>query len=129
MATRHRETADGWVTFAGILMIIGGFFAFFEGLAALLKHGRFYADVPNYPFGSSVTAWGWIQLLAGIIVLLAGIYVMRGALWARIVGIALASLSAISSFFFIPYYPFWAFTVLILDVLIIGALAVKPAEA
>jgi hypothetical protein len=50
-------------------------------------------------------------------------------LWARIAGITLASLSAIANFFFIPYYPFWALTVIILDVLIIGALAGQTAEA
>jgi hypothetical protein len=64
-----------------------------------------------------------IQLIAGLIVLLAGFYVMRGALWARIVGITLASLSAIANFFFIPFYPFWALLIITLDIFVIWALA------
>ena len=92
----------GRVFFAGIVMMVGGFFAFFEGLAAVLKGGSFYAKVPNYPFGTNVTTWGWIVLIAGIIVLLAGLYVMTGAPWAKIVGITLASLSALANSFFIP---------------------------
>ena len=83
------DVGAGWVFFAGIVMIMGGIFAFFEGLAALLKHGNFYHSVANYPFGTSLTAWGWTVLIAGIIVTLAGFYVMAGALWARIVGITL----------------------------------------
>jgi uncharacterized membrane protein HdeD (DUF308 family) len=113
----------GWVLFAGVVMIVAGFFAFFEGLAAVLKSGSFYARVPNYPYGANVRAWGWIMLIVGVIVLLAGFYVMTGALWARIVGISLASLSALAHFFFIPFYPFWSLTVITLNIFVIWALA------
>ena len=51
-------------------------------------------------------------------------YVMTGALWARIVGITLAALSAFANFFFIPFYPFWSLMVITLDILVIWALAV-----
>jgi len=124
-----RGTADqagvgaGWVLFAAIMMIMGGSFAILEGLAALLKHGNFYHSVSSYPFGSSVAAWGWTVLIVGIIVLLAGFYVMTGALWARIVGITIASLSALANFFFIPYYPIWALVIITVDVFVIWALA------
>ncbi len=70
-----------------------------------------------------MTTWGWIHLIVGAIVLLAGFYVMRGALWARIVGITLASLSALANFFFIPFYPFWALSIITLDIFVIWALA------
>ena len=113
----------GWVLFAAVMMMVGGVFAIFEGLAALLKNGRFYQTVGDYPFGDNITAWGWVVLIAGAIVLLAGFYVMTGALWARLVGITLASLSAIAHFFFIPFYPFWALTVITLNVFVIWALA------
>ena len=117
------DVGAGWVLFASIMMIAGGFFAIIEGLAALLKHGRFYHNVASYPYGSGVTTWGWLVLIAGIIVLLAGFYVMTGALWARVVGITIASLSALANFFFIPFYPFWALTIITLDVFVIWALA------
>ena len=123
MTEERASVGAGWVLFAAIVMIIGGFFAVFEGLAALLKGGNFYHDVANYPFGSTVTTWGWIVLIAGIIVLLAGFYVMTGAVWARIVGITLASLSALANFFFIPFYPFWAIMIITLDLFVIWALA------
>ena len=123
MVEERAEAGAGWVLFAAIMMMLGGFFAFFEGLAAVLKGASFYAKVPDYPFGTNVKAWGWIVLIAGIIVLVAGIYLLRGALWARIVGITLASLSALANFFFIPFYPFWALTVITLDIFVIWALA------
>jgi hypothetical protein len=122
--TRERAgVGAGWVLFAAIMMITGGLFAIFEGLAALLKHGRFYRNVANYPFDAHVATWGWIVLIAGVIVLLAGFSVMTGAVWARIVGITIASLSALANFFFIPFYPFWALTIITLDLFVIWALA------
>ena len=122
-AEERAGVGAGWILFASIVMIVGGIFAFLEGLAALLNGGSFYANVPNYPFGTNVTTWGWIVLIAGIIVFLAGFAVLRGALWARIVGITLASLSALANFFFIPFYPLWALTVITLDIFVIWALA------
>jgi hypothetical protein len=117
------EAGAGWILFAAIVMIMGGFFAILEGLAALLAHGNFYHSVANYPFGGTLTTWGWVLLIAGSIVLLAGFYVMTGAIWARIVGITLASLSALANFFFLPFYPFWAIMIITLDFFVIWALA------
>ena len=123
MTEERAGVGAGWVLFAAIMMMVAGFFAFFEGLAALLKGGKFYTTAANYPYGANVTTWGWIALIAGIIVFLAGLYVMTGALWARIVGITLASLQALAHFFFIPFYPFWAIIVITLDIFVIWALA------
>jgi hypothetical protein len=56
------------------------------------------------------------------VVLFAGFAVMSGKTWGRTVGVILAVLSALSNFAFIPYYPFWAITIIALDVFIIWAL-------
>ena len=122
-AGERAPVGAGWVLFASIMMIMGGVFAIFEGLAALLKHGNFYHNATNYPYGAHVTAWGWIVLIAGIVVLLAGFSVMAGAMWARVVGITIASLSALGNFFFIPFYPFWALMIITIDIFVIWALA------
>jgi hypothetical protein len=125
----YREETSGWVTagvtFAGVLMLmIGGFHAL-TGLAALLDD-QFYVVTQNYWFEFDVTAWGWIHLLAGVIAVVAGIYLFSGATWARVVGIAFAVLSALINFAFIPYYPFWSLLIIALDVWIVWALS-RPA--
>lgn len=122
-AGERPDTGAGWVLFAAIVMIVSGFFAIIEGLGALLRHGAFYHSVANYPFGGSLTTWGWVILIAGGVVCLAGFAVLTGALWARMLGITLAGLSALANFFFLPYYPFWALTVITLDFFVIWALA------
>jgi hypothetical protein len=54
--------------------------------------------------------------------------VLSGRTWGRVVGITLAMLSALTNFLFIPYYPFWALTVIALDVFVIWALAAHGRE-
>jgi hypothetical protein len=114
--------AVGFIMFAGIMMIMAGFFQLFAGLVALFEN-EFYVATRNYLFQFDATTWGWIQLLVGLVVALAGFGVLAGRTWARVVGITLALVSAVANFAFIPYYPFWALTVIAIDIFVIWALA------
>ncbi len=114
--------AVGFIIFAGVLMIMAGAFQAFTGVVALFEN-EFYVTTRNYVFQFDATTWGWIHMLLGIVVALAGFGVIFGQTWARVVGIILAVLSAFANFAFIPYYPFWSITVIALDVFIIWALA------
>jgi hypothetical protein len=122
---RTERDVSGWAmggtAFAGVIMLLVGVFHAIAGLVALIDD-EFYVVGANYTFELDVTGWGWIHLLAGIGVALAGLYVFSGATWARIVGIALAMLSAVANFFFIPYYPFWSILMIALAVWAIWAL-------
>jgi hypothetical protein len=127
---QYREpsgAAVGWILFAGILMIMIGIFHAISGLAALIEDD-FYVTTPNYLLEFDVTTWGWIHLIGGIVVLLAGFGVFAGRTWARAVGITLAGVSAIANFAFIPYYPLWSLTIIALNIFVIWALAVHGRE-
>ena len=112
----------GWVFFAAIMMIVLGIFGIFEGLAAIVRDG-FYHVPPNYYISINTAGWGWIHLIISIIVVLAGFALFQGATWARVVGIIMATISAIANFLFIPYYPIWSLLIITLCVLVIWALA------
>jgi hypothetical protein len=113
--------AQGFILFAGILMIMGGAFQALAGLVAIFQD-EFYVSTRNYLLQFDTTSWGWIHLLLGLLVLFAGIAVMSGKTWARVIGIILAVLSALANFSFIPYYSFWALIIITLDVFVIWAL-------
>ena len=123
MATRE---VSGWtlgfVVFAGVILMMIGIFHALTGLAAILEN-EFFVVGSNYAYEIDVTAWGWLHLIFGVIVALAGVGVWNGATWARIVGMTLATISAIGNFFFIPYQPVWAILMIALAVLVIAALA------
>ena len=125
--SRVRREPPGWATgfivFAAVMMMMTGVFQALAGLIAIFEN-EFYVATRNYLFQFDVTAWGWIHLIVGVIVALAGFALLSGATWARVVGITLAVLSAIANFLFIPYYPFWSLLIIALDVFVIWALAV-----
>ncbi|MGO8959336.1 MAG: hypothetical protein ACLQFR_18500 [Streptosporangiaceae bacterium] len=118
-----RLGAGAWTgrILAGTLMIISGVLSFLVGLAAITRAAFFHATV-TYPYHWSVHGWGWAQLILGIVVFAAGVCVFSGMLWARIVGVILAVLSALGSFLFVPYQPLWSIIVIALDGFMIWAL-------
>ncbi|HET6212408.1 MAG TPA: hypothetical protein VFE14_05995, partial [Micromonosporaceae bacterium] len=107
---------------AGTMMLIIGVYQVFMGIAAIAKDD-FFVVAPNYAYKVNTTSWGWIHLILGALILAAGFFVFTGALWARAIGIAMAALSAIANFFFLPYYPLWSLLVIALDIFAIWALA------
>jgi hypothetical protein len=123
----HNDWAVGGIVFAAVMMMMAGIFQALAGIVALFKN-EFYAVTPSYVFEFDATAWGWIHLLIGIGVGLAGFGVLRGNLASRIVGIALAALSIVTNFMFIPYYPFWSLAIITLGVFVIWALAAHGRE-
>jgi hypothetical protein len=64
----------------------------------------------------------------GLLVAFAGWGLLSGRTWARAVAIALAVLSAIANFLFIPYYPFWSLLIITLDVFVIWAVAAHGGD-
>ena len=118
--------AIGGTVFAGVILILVGCFHAIQGLVAIFDD-QFFVVTSNYTFKFDTTAWGWIHLLGGILLVFAGAYVFSGATWARIVGMTVAVLSAVVNFFFIPYYPFWALLIIALDIWVIWALS-RPLE-
>jgi hypothetical protein len=124
-AARPSGWVIGGVTFASTIMILVGIFQAIEGLAAIINDG-FFVLTQNYAFDLDTTAWGWIHLIIGIVVVLAGFALWQRKVWAATVAIFLAIISAISNFFFIPYYPFWSILMIALAVWVIWAIT-RPA--
>jgi hypothetical protein len=119
------QPLSGWatsgITFAATMMLLIGIFEAIAGLSAIFDD-EFYVVTANYVFDLDVTAWGWVHLLLGILLVVAGWGLYARSTWAGVLAIVLAVLSAVANFFFIPYYPFWSILVIALDVWVIWAL-------
>lgn len=119
--------AVGLTVFAGTMMILIGAFQAIQGLVAL-ANDSFYVVGQKWVFQVDVTAWGWVHLLLGALLFVAGIFLFRGAVWARTIGVILAGVSALANFAWLPYYPIWAVLVIALDVFVIWALTVHGRD-
>jgi hypothetical protein len=117
----------GWGYFASFMMMLLGVFEGIAGLAAIFKD-NFYVVTENQLLVFNFKTWGWISLILGIVIFMAGLELLRGALWARVVAVLLAGLSLIANMSFVQAYPIWSIAMMVIDVLIIYALTVHGAE-
>ncbi|EGX60862.1 integral membrane protein [Streptomyces zinciresistens K42] len=127
-STAARPPADtGWLSgglvFAGVLLLVNGLLALLQGISAIAADDV-YARVGDYVFKANLTAWGWILLVIGVVAMCVGYGILKGAWWARITGIFLASLSMVAHFLFLPYAPVWSVVMVGIDFFVILALAV-----
>ena len=120
-STHRSGFAVGLTVFAAVMMMIVGAFQAIYGLVAIFND-TFYVVGEKWTFSLDITFWGWIHLLIGIIVVGAGIFLLAGATWARVVGVVVATLSAVLNFMSLPYYPVWSILIVAVNVLVIWAL-------
>lgn len=118
------DQVSGWTIFAAVMMIFTGVTAILEGISAIARD-RLLVLTRSYVYQFNATGWGWIHLVLGVVIALAGCALFTGAMWARVVGVTLAGFSLIANFAWLPWFPLWAIVVIALDVLIIWALCAK----
>jgi hypothetical protein len=110
-----------------MLVMMGGFEAI-QGLVALFKDEYYVVTRSGLLLNVDYTTWGWTHLIIGLVAIATGIGVMLGQMWARVVGIIVAVISAFANLAFIAAYPLWCTIVIAMDVLVIYALAVHGRE-
>ena len=117
----------GLIAFAAVVLFIVGCFNLLYGIAAVANSHVFVANA-HYVFGDLRT-WGWITLAIGFLQLIAAGGVLMGNQLARWYGVVVVGLSAIDMMFFIPAYPFWALTILAVDIVAIYGLCAYGSRA
>ena len=120
------EERSGWVTFAGVLLLIAGVLNIIYGIAAI-GDSRFFVSDQKYIL-SNLHTWGWVTLVLGVLQFFAAFSLWAGGLYGRIVGITAAGLSAIAALLSIPAYPFWSLAIFALDIVIIHQIATRGTE-
>lgn len=126
---RDTETTGwtGWVVFAGVMMIIGGSLGLFFGIIAAVND-KWVVFANRGAVSLDLSTWGWVHIIVGAVVVLAGFGVFTGSVLARIVGVLVATVSLIANFLWLPVYPVWAIIIITIDVLVIWALTAHGGE-
>ncbi|MFC7528676.1 hypothetical protein [Actinoplanes sp. GCM10030250] len=128
-ASRHEPTGwVGMVVFAGVMLLMLGSFQAIEGFVALFRDDFYVTTNNGLVIPMDFSAWGWTHLTIGLITALAGFGVLYGKMWARVVGIVIAVISALANLAFLPAYPIWSTIVIAIDVLVIYALTAHGRE-
>jgi hypothetical protein len=127
----RRGRGTGWIVFAGILMVLAGGNMLINGLWALQANSQIeqsFGDTLLFS-SSNLDTWGWIYLIVGAVVVVAGIMVFFRMAFGVIVGIVAAMVQAFIAFFWIfsPYWP-GALVIIVLDMLVIYGLATTSVD-
>ncbi len=113
--------AVGWTAFAGVMMVLLGFWWMIAGLVAIVDDD-FYVVTQDYIFQFSTSTWGWIHLIVGGVVLASGIGLFSGNVAARTVGVIVSALAGLIAFAWLPWYPVWAIIFIAVSVAVIWSL-------
>jgi hypothetical protein len=127
VVAHHTSGWEGWVAFAGVMMIVLGIFNIIDGFVALASD-EVYLVPQDELLVWDFTTWGWALLVVGAVLLAAGIGVYRGRTWARAIGVILTGLNAVAHLAFVSAQPFWSVFIIFIDVIVIYALIVHGRE-
>jgi hypothetical protein len=117
----EQAAGSGWITFAGVMIVMVAILNIIDGIAAV-SNSSFFINDAKYIL-SDLKTWGWIVLLIGVVQLFVAFGIWAGSNVARWAGIVIVSVNAIAQLLFIPAYPFWALAIFSLDVLVLYGLA------
>jgi len=118
----------GWISFAGVMMIVAGLFNVIIGLVALFR-SDYYVRGPQGLLVLDLTGWGWVHLILGALIVLTGFALFTGAAWARVITVLLAGFNALTQLVFISAFPLWGVIVIAVDILVIWAVTAHGNEA
>jgi uncharacterized membrane protein HdeD (DUF308 family) len=112
---------EGWIAFAGIVLMLAGFLNFVWGIAAI-DESTFFTDEGRYVIFDELKTWGWFILVVGVLQMIAAVSIWNRHMYGQIFGIFSASVNILILLFTVNAYPFAAFMLFIIDVLVIYAL-------
>jgi hypothetical protein len=117
----------GWIFFAAILMILAGIMNAIHGFIAIVND-EWVVWGNSADVYLDLTTWGWVHLIIGVVVLVAGIGLLSGNVLARAVAVLIAGVAIIANFLYVPAFPVWALTIITINVFVIYALTAHGGE-
>lgn len=118
----RQGVAAGTSIGAAILLGTVGVLSILQGISAVAADDLFISG-PEYVYEVDLTAWGWVHIGLGILLVLSAVGLWAATTWGRVVAITIAALSIIANFLWLPYYPAWSLIVIALDIVVIWAVA------
>lgn len=125
---REESSLTGFVIFGAVAMIMLGAFEVVMGLTALFQDNYYEGEGDVLVFSDNFTLWGWTHIALGALVVAAGLALLRGQMWGRVLGVVVAVVTAIVNAAFLATAPFWSVTVIALCVVVVYAIVAHGSE-
>ena len=116
-------TGEGWLLFAGAMLFLAGVLNVIFGIGAI-DDSSFFTDEGRYILFDDLNAWGWFFVIVGILQVVAAISIWNGGAFGAVFGIFAAGMNILILLFTVNAYPFAAFMLFLIDLLVIYGLVV-----
>jgi hypothetical protein len=125
-ATRTRAKARPayWTTFTGEMLALAGVLDIAYGIVAL-SSDRTVALGGAEGTRLDLAVWGWLPVAIGALLLLAGVGMLAGRVWALWLAIGLVVVSALAHVTLVHAYPLWALLMIMLNLVILDQLTTR----
>jgi hypothetical protein len=124
----RQALAAGASIAAGALLFTSAVLTILQGIEALANSKPLVIG-PSYVYKFNATGYGWIHVVVGIVLGIVAVGLITGAVWARVTAIVMACISIVVMFLWLPYYPMWSIIVIVLDVIVVWAVATWDTTA
>ncbi|MFN8036366.1 MAG: hypothetical protein U0V73_10565 [Acidimicrobiia bacterium] len=111
----------GWLFFAGTILGLAGLMRILDSIWAFRHKGSLPDD--SGVLGQSLTHYAWAWLIVGIILIVSSFAILSRNQFARWIGFIAATIGGLSAMTWMPYYPIWSMTYVLIAVLVFYALA------
>ena len=118
------EPGFSWLFFAGTILGIAGIMRLFDAIWAFRYDGVVPDDLEGAILGTSLTSYGWLWLIVGVVLIVCSFAVLNRSQFARWIGIIAGALLSISALAWMPYYPVWSLVYILAGFLVVYGLAV-----
>jgi hypothetical protein len=117
------ERGSGWLFFAGTVLGLAGLMRVVDAFWAFAYSGELPARLQDGLLGSNLDNYAWTWLVVGLVLIVASLLLMVRSQFARWIGYIAAAVGALSAMTWMPYYPVWAMTYVLIALLVFYALA------
>ena len=124
-----QEDGRGWIVFASVVLGVAGVMRVFDAIWAFRYKGAVPQNLEESLFGHSLDTYGWIWLAVAAVLIGSAVLVLGGSQLARWVGVAAAAIGCVSAVWWMPYYPIWSLTYIVLFASVIYALTAFGSRA
>ena len=119
----------GWLIFAGLMTVLIGLYHAAAGFTALFRDDIYVTTPKGAAISTNFTAWGWIQIVLGIVLVAAGATLLSsGSLWSRIVVVLVALVQILVEFVYLTVTPLWSAVAIVLGILAVYAVVVHGRD-
>jgi hypothetical protein len=122
------STSDSWMIFCGTMLGLAGIMKIIDAIWAFHYHGALPENLKDGLLGSDLKHYGWLWVGVGALLILSGVLVVSRSQFGRWFGVFAAGVGLITAMFWMPYYPIWALTYVVVAAFVLYGLVVHGSR-